>query len=155
MMLALIRRIDGLFTLVPEAALLLFVRVVSAHVFWASGRSKIVEGSWFSLRPEIIDQFRDDFHTPVPELFAPLAATMEHLLPVLLVAGLFSRFAALGLVGMTLFIQIFVFPDAWWTMHSLWLGLLLVIVVRGGGAWSLDRWVMGSTAMHKTTGTVA
>jgi putative oxidoreductase len=154
-MLAMIRRIDGWFTLVPEAALLLFVRVVSAHVFWASGRSKIVEGSWFSLRPEIIDQFRDDFHTPAPELFVPLAATMEHLLPVLLVAGLFSRFAALGLVGMTLFIQIFVFPDAWWTMHGLWLGLLLVIVVRGGGCWSLDRWVMGGKAMHKTTGPAA
>ncbi|MDE2339779.1 MAG: hypothetical protein KGL21_01755, partial [Alphaproteobacteria bacterium] len=58
------------------------------------------------------------------------------------VLGLFSRFAALGLVGMTLFIQFFVFPDAWWTVHSLWLGLLLTIVVRGGGVWSLDRWVM-------------
>ena len=67
---------------------------------------------------------------------------MEHLLPVLLVLGLFSRFAALGLAGMTLFIQLFVFPDAWWSVHSLWLGLLLTIVVRGGGAWSLDRWVM-------------
>ncbi|MBU6207383.1 MAG: DoxX family protein [Alphaproteobacteria bacterium] len=121
---------------------MLFLRIVSAHVFWASGRSKIMDGTWFSLRPEIIDQFRDDFHTPYPALFAPLAATMEHVLPILLVLGLFSRFAALGLVGMTLFIQFFVFPDAWWTVHSLWLGLLLTIVVRGGGVWSLDRWVM-------------
>jgi len=145
-MISLIRRFDGLFALIPEAALLLFVRIVSAHVFWASGRSKIVDGSWFSLRPEIIDQFRDDFHTPAPQIFAPLAATMEHLLPVFLVFGLFSRFAALGLVAMTLYIQIFVFPDAWWTQHSLWLGLLLVIVVRGGGRWSLDRWVMAPSA---------
>ena len=142
-MLALIRRLDGLFAYIPEAAVLLFIRIAIGHVFWASGRSKIVDGSWFSLRPEIIDQFRDDFHTPFPALFAPLSATMEHLLPIFLVLGLFSRFAALGLVGMTLFIQIFVFPDAWWTVHSLWLGLLLTIVVRGGGAWSLDRWAMG------------
>ncbi len=144
-MLALIRRVDGLFTYIPEAALLLFIRVVSAQVFWSSGRSKIADGSLFTIRPAIIQQFHDDFHTPAPEIFAPLAATMEHVLPILLVLGLFSRFAALGLVGMTLFIQIFVFPDAWWTVHSLWLGLLLTIVVRGGGSWSLDRWVMGPT----------
>lgn len=137
-----IRCADSLMARIPESALLLFIRVVSAHVFWASGRSKIVEGGWFSLRPEIVDQFRDDFHTPWPTLFAPLAATMEHVLPLLLVLGLFSRFAALGLVGMTLFIQLFVFPDAWWTVHSLWLGLLLTIVVRGGGEWSLDYWVL-------------
>ncbi len=141
-MMTFIRRIDGLFGYIPEAALLLFIRVVVAHVFWASGRSKIIDGSWFSLRPEIIDQFRDDFHTPFPTVFAPLATTMEHLLPIFLVIGLFSRFAALGLVGMTLFIQLFVFPDAWWTVHSLWLGLLLTIIVRGPGGWSLDRWVM-------------
>ncbi|MDE2339465.1 MAG: DoxX family protein, partial [Alphaproteobacteria bacterium] len=87
-MLALVRRADGLFEYIPEAALMLFLRIVSAHVFWASGRSKIMDGTWFSLRPEIIDQFRDDFHTPYPALFAPLAATMEHVLPILLVLGL-------------------------------------------------------------------
>jgi putative oxidoreductase len=145
-MLALLRRFDGWFAYIPEAALLLFVRIVVAHVFWASGRSKIADGTWISLRPEIIDQFRDDFHTPAPQILAPLSATMEHMLPILLVLGLFSRFAALGLVGMMLFIQFFVFPDAWWPVHSLWLGLLLTLVVRGGGDWSLDRWIMGRKA---------
>jgi putative oxidoreductase len=37
-----------------------------------------------------------------------MANAAEHILPILLVAGLFTRFSALGLIGMTLVIQIFV-----------------------------------------------
>ncbi len=142
-MLTLIRKADGLFTRIPEAALLLFIRIVSGHVFWASGETK-TEG-YFHLRPETVDLFRDEYKLPLisPELAAPISAAAEHILPILLLFGLFSRFAALGLVIMTLVIQFLVYPDAWWPQHSLWLGLLLVIVVRGGGNWSLDRWLMG------------
>lgn len=143
-MLALIRRLDGLFAKLPEAALLLFVRVVAGHVFWAAGETRRAEGTWFGLKPGQIDLFRDEFHMPHPEIIAPLTMTMEHLLPILLVLGLFGRFAALGMAVMALVIQFFIYPDAWWTEHSLWLGLLLTIVVRGAGSWSLDRWVMGA-----------
>ena len=141
-MLTLIRKADRLFTHIPEALLLLFVRIVVSHVFWASGQTK-TEGRWH-LRPETIDLFRDEYKLPLisPELAAPLAAAAEHILPLLLVLGLFSRFAALGLAFMTLVIQFLVYPDAWWTQHSLWLALLLVIMVRGGGALALDRFVM-------------
>lgn len=140
-MLILINRIDRLIAKFPEAAMLLFVRIAIGHVFWASGRTKV--DGFFALRPEAVDLFRDEYRVAFPEIMAPLAATMEHLLPILLVLGLFSRLAALGLAGMTLFIQFFVYPDAWWPVHSLWLGLLLVIMVRGGGSWALDRWVGG------------
>ncbi len=145
-MLNLVRRADALLARIPESLVLLFVRVVAGHVFWASGRSKIAEGTWFTLGDSVVDLFRDEYRLPFlsPEIAAPLSATAEHVLPILLIAGLFTRFAAAGLVGMTLVIQLFVYPDAWWPVHSLWLGLLLMLVVRGGGALSLDRLVLKS-----------
>jgi len=67
-----------------------------------------------------------------------MAAGAEHLFPILLVLGLFSRLSAAGLLGMTLVIEIFVYPDAWAT-HLSWAGLLLPILAFGGGRFSLDR----------------
>ena len=52
--------------------------------------------------------------------------------------GLFTRLSALALLGMTLVIQVFVYPDAWPT-HLSWAVLLLYLIGRGAGAWSLDR----------------
>jgi putative oxidoreductase len=69
---------------------------------------------------------------------AHAATYSEHLFPILLVLGLFSRVGALALLGMTTVIEVFVYPDAWPT-HLSWAGLLLPIIARGGGAWSLDR----------------
>ncbi|NDB00565.1 MAG: DoxX family membrane protein, partial [Betaproteobacteria bacterium] len=71
-------------------------------------------------------------------LAAPLAAGAEHLLPVLLVLGLFTRGAALALLGMTLVIQVLVYPQAWPT-HLSWAALLLYLAGRGAGRWALDR----------------
>ena len=45
-----------------------------------------------------------------PELAAHLATYAEHLFPILLVLGLFTRLSALALLGMTAVIQIFVYP---------------------------------------------
>ena len=138
-MLAHYRRFETLAARLPEAAVLLAVRIAAAQPFWASGRSK-VEG-WFDFRPEVIDLFRDEYRLPLlaPELAAPLTTVAEHVLPVLLVLGLCTRGAALGLFVMTLVIQLLVYPDAFWTVHSLWFALLLVVLRYGGGAWSLDR----------------
>lgn len=137
-MLSLYSKFEAVFARIPEAATLLFARIAVGHVFWASGRSK-VEGL-FTLRPEVIDLFRDEYGLPfiAPEVAAPLTMVAEHALPLLLVAGLFTRFAALGLMIMTLVIQFLVYPDAWWPQHSLWVGPLLIILSRGAGAWSLD-----------------
>lgn len=141
-MLKMIQKFDHALARIPESAGLLFVRIAAAQIFWSSGRSKM--DGWFTMRPEIIDLFRDEYQLPLipPEIAAPMATISEHILPILLVLGLFSRFAALGLVGMTLVIQFLVYPDAWWPQHSLWVALLLVIIIRGGGAWSVDRYVL-------------
>jgi putative oxidoreductase len=145
-MLRFIRSVDSVFARIPEAAALVFVRVVAGHVFWAAGETRRADGTWFGLKDGQVDLFRDEFHTPFPEIMAPVTMGLEHLLPILLVLGLFGRFAALGMAVMTLVIQLFIYPDAWWTEHSLWLALLLTIMVRGPGTWSLDRWVMGKAA---------
>ena len=69
-----------------------------------------------------------------------LATLAEHALPVLLVLGLGTRFAALGLLAMTAVIQIFVYPSAWQT-HGLWAACLLALIAEGPGRWSLDHWL--------------
>lgn len=145
-MLALYRRFEALTARLSEPAVLLAVRIAAAQPFWASGRSK-VEG-WFTFRPEVVDLFREEYRLPLipPEIAAPLATVAEHGLPLLLVLGLFSRGAALGLFVMTLVIQFLVYPDAFWPVHSLWFALLLVVLWRGGGAWSLDRMLAGNKA---------
>ena len=77
------------------------------------------------------------------DLGAYVTTYTEHLLPVLLLLGLATRLGALGVLGMTLVIQTFVFPEAavWWQTHILWVAMALVLIVRGGGLFSLDRLV--------------
>ena len=124
----------------PEGLLLLFVRVVLGGIFWRSGQTKVVEGTWFQLTDTTYELFRTEYAgVPLPpELAAVMANAAEHVLPALLVAGLFTRGAALGLLGMTLTIQLFVYPEAWWPEHSLWAALALALMLRGGGLLSLD-----------------
>ena len=125
----------------PESILLLFVRAVLGGIFWRSGQTKVVEGTWFQLSDTTYELFRTEYAgVPLlpPEIAAVMANTAEHILPALLLAGLFTRGAALGLLGMTLVIQLFVYPDAWWTEHSLWAALAMVLVLRGGGMLSAD-----------------
>lgn len=122
----------------PPWLLLLVARLGVANVFWMSGRTK-VEGL-LTLKPSTLYLFEYEYKVPLlPSDFAAYAATYaEHLLPILLVLGVFTRFSALGLIAMTLVIQLFVLPDGWPT-HLLWMAPLLVIVRYGAGAISLDR----------------
>ena len=118
----------------------LFTRIVLAGVFWRSGRTKVDEGSWFSISDNTYFLFQEEYKgVPLPsDLAAVMATVSEHLFPILLVLGLFTRLSALALLGMTLVIQIFVYPEAWWQVHSLWVAMALVLIVRGGGSISLD-----------------
>jgi putative oxidoreductase len=129
---------DLLTRLLPHDLLALINRVGIAAIFFLSGRTK-VEG-FLTLTDSAYELFRTDYKLPIipPEIAAHLAAYAEHLFPVLLVLGLFTRLSALALLGMTLTIQLFVYPDAWPT-HLSWAGLLLYLVGRGGGALSMDR----------------
>ncbi len=125
---------------VAESLILLFVRIAFAGIFWRSGRTKVAEGSWFSISDTTYYLFADDYSgVPLPsDLAAVLATVSEHVFPILLVAGLFTRFSAAALLGMTLVIQFFVFPEVWWSVHAIWAALALVLVARGGGSLALD-----------------
>ena len=122
----------------PLSLLLLVQRIGIAAIFFFSGRTK-VEG-WFTITDSAYELFRTEYSgVPLPSDLATVMATVsEHLFPVLLVLGLFTRLSALALLGMTLTIQVFVYPDAWPT-HLSWAGLLLPLVAMGGGKVSLDR----------------
>jgi putative oxidoreductase len=122
----------------PPSLLLLVQRLGIAAIFFQSGRTK-VEG-WFTIPDATYELFRYEYSgVPLPPEFAAVMATVgEHVFPILLVFGLFTRLSALALLGMTLTIQIFVYPDAWPT-HLSWIGLLLPLIALGGGRLSLDQ----------------
>lgn len=127
--------------LLPPALLLLVARLGIAAIFFLSGRTK-VEG-WLTITDSTYELFRTDYALPLlpPVIAAHLATYSEHLFSILLVLGLFTRPAALALLGMTTVIELFVYPDAWPT-HLSWAGLLLPLIAAGPGALSLD-WLVG------------
>lgn len=109
-----------------------------ASVFWLSGRTKV--DGLITVNDTAYTLFREDYKVPLlpPEIAAHLATYAEHALPFLLVIGLATRLSALGLLGMTAVIQVFVYPDAWPT-HLTWATGMLYLVGRGPGRWSLDH----------------
>lgn len=122
----------------PSWLLPLLQRLGVAAVFFQSGRSK-VEGL-FTLTDGTFQLFQTDYRLPfiAPVPAAYIAAASEHIFPILLVLGLFTRVSALALLIMTLTIEIFVYPDAWPT-HLSWAAILVPLIARGGGKLSLDR----------------
>jgi putative oxidoreductase len=133
---AIVARLSGR---AADALMLLFVRIVLAGIFWRSGQTKLDAGGW-RISDLTYELFRTEYAgVPLPSNFAAVAATIgEHLFPALLLIGLFTRLSALALLGMTLVIQFFVYPEAWWPVHSLWVALALVLIARGGGPLAVD-----------------
>ena len=124
--------------LLTPSVLLLVQRLGVASVFFLSGRTKVT--GVFTLTDGTFELFRTDYKLPLvpPEIAAYAGTISEHIFPILLVLGLFTRGAALALLGMTAVIEIFVYPDAWPT-HLSWAGLMLPLIACGGGRFSLDR----------------
>lgn len=122
---------------IPHDLVALVARLSIAAVFWQSGQTKL--DGW-RVSENAVYLFEHEYALPLisPLVAAHLATFAEHLLPILLVFGLGSRLAALGLLAMTLVIQIFVYPGAWPT-HGTWAACLLLIVARGPGRLSLDH----------------
>lgn len=74
---------------------------------------------------------------PAPQLFAHAAGIAELLLPAMLVIGLFTRTAALGLLLMTCMIQLTI-PDGWANFHLPWAAMALALLAWGAGPLSID-----------------
>lgn len=143
----------GLFERIPNTLIAFIARFSIAAVFWNSGQTKVqgfvvnlVSGEfklgWPSLSDSSLALFQDEYKLPFipPELAAPMAATAEHVFPLLILIGLGTRFSALALLGMTLVIQLFVYPGAYAT-HGTWAAVLLYLMARGPGNLSVDHWL--------------
>ena len=132
------RGADRLTGLITHGLLALTARVAVGSIFFMSGRTK-VDGI-LTVSDSAYAMFREEYKVPLlpSEFAAHMATYAEHLFPILLVLGLFTRLSALALLGMTAVIQIFVYPDAWPT-HLSWAALMLYLVGRGAGPISLDR----------------
>ncbi len=141
----------------PTWTMSLLARLVMATIFWKSAMTKIAfngEGlTDFSLSQiwnvltldwmisdgaYMLFEYEYDLPLLSPDLATHMAVAAEILLPIALILGLFTRFAALALLCMTLVIQIFVYPNLW-TVHVLWAVALLVIIAKGAGLLSLDN----------------
>ena len=121
---------------IPLSIIQLMFRVAIAAVFWSSGLTKIA--SWDTT----IALFRDEYMVPLvpPAIAAVMSATFELSCSALIVVGLATRLATLPLLGMTLIIEVFVYPE-YWTMHLMWASILLFLLTKGPGVFSLDHYV--------------
>jgi putative oxidoreductase len=135
-----VARVIGWLERVPYGILALPLRFAVATVFWDSGTEKLAD--WNAT----LALFRDEYQVPLlPPVFAAhLAASIELSTPVLMVLGFLTRPAALVLLGMVTVIEVFVYPQAWPT-HIQWAAMLLVLLCRGAGTFSVDallrRWL--------------
>jgi putative oxidoreductase len=124
----------------------LVMRLALAVPFWKSGILKW--NGFLQLSDTAVTLFTDEFmlhlpggpyHYPAPTVMAFLSGCGEVTFPVLLVLGLATRFAALGLLFMTLIVELTV-PDGW-PIHITWAAMALGIMAWGPGRLSLDHLV--------------
>ena len=149
-------------SLVPYALVALVLRLVCARIFFLDGQSR-VDGLFIPLRwhdfamsfvlplqmkAEAITAFLTQY-PPLPLPLSPAlaayaVAAAEFILPICLVLGFATRFAAFGLLIVTALLQVFVMPQALWSAHVYWASMLLVLLSLGAGPLSIDaiiRWI--------------
>ncbi|NJD32199.1 MAG: DoxX family protein [Gammaproteobacteria bacterium] len=122
--------------------LLLAIRCYVSWQFLKSGWLKV--SNWSNT----LDLFRDEYHVPLlpPDIAAVAGAAGEIVFPSLLIAGLATRYAAVGLSAVNV-IAVVSYADVLLSegfeaalgQHYLWGSLLLVVAVFGAGRWSLDE----------------
>jgi len=140
---------------IPYAIVAFGLRLLMAGIFFLDGQTRIAG-------PQLIADFHD-IHVSVilpaqvkaetftafatqyaplplpPALAAYLVSYAEFILPVMLVIGLGSRIATLGLLIMTAMISVFIMPEAFWSLHIFWFAILTVLLSQGPGELSLDH----------------
>src|SRR5436305_14907054 len=122
----------------------LLLRIAIAVPFWRSGILKW--NGFLKLSDTAVTLFSDEFmlhlpggpyHYPLPTVMAFLSGCAEVTFPVLLVLGLATRFAAAGLLFMTIIVELTV-PDGW-PIHITWAAMALGIMAGGAGKLSVDN----------------
>src|SRR5664279_1598439 len=140
---------------IPYAPLALALRLVMARLFFLDGQTRIA-GPRISLsvynfdfsvvlplqvKTETFGAFLTQYAAvPLPPVLgAYLVSYAEFILPIMLMLGLGTRFAALGLLMMTALIDVYAMPQALWTAHIYWAAILMVLLSRGAGQISFDH----------------
>ena len=139
----LARFTGALFALAPISLTSLILRIALALPFLRAGETDW--DGWFDLSFGVKARFADlrlhwfgaEYPLPEPDLMALAAGVAEVALPALLIVGLGTRYAALGLLVMTGVIQL-TFPDGWANFHLYWASLALAIMTFGPGRIALD-----------------
>jgi len=118
----------------PMSVIQLAGRIGVGAVFFKAGLLKY--NSW----EFTVLLFRDEYQVPLldPALAARMAMVQELTIPILLFLGLATRVAAIPLLGMIAVIQTFVYPNAY-NDHLVWGSILVLLVTRGPGVFSLDH----------------
>ena len=126
-----------------ESIGLLGIRVALAGVFWRSYKTKVAEGTWFTPNEFLPFLFQDEYAgLPIPtDIAMPMTIYAEFVLPLLLFAGLFTRFGAAALAVMAIVIQIFIYPTSahFWGWALGIIAMAFILIARGGGMFALDR----------------
>lgn len=145
---SLVARAEGLLASVPQSLPLLALRLALAIPFFKSGLTKwdgfltLSQGARYLFEQEFkLHIFGSAIPYPFPLAMATAAGIGELILPILLVLGLATRFAAFGLLVMTAIIQLTI-PDGWANFHLPWAAMALALVVYGGGRIAIDPLVM-------------
>ena len=132
------RAIGALHALQPFA--LLAARRYVASVFFRSGLTKLHD--WDTT----LALFMDEYHVPLldPTVAAFMGTAAELALPVLLVLGLFGRFAAAGMsvLNVVAVLSLAEIADAALQGHVFWGSLLAALLLWGPGRWSADRFAV-------------
>ena len=141
----LIERINSIIRAIAQPSLTqLVLRLGLAVPFWRSGVLKW--DGFLQINDTAILLFSSEFQLhlpggpypfPAPAVTAFAAGSAEILLPLLLVLGLATRAAALGLLVMTLIVQLTV-PDGW-PLHLTWAAMAFGVMAWGPGRISLDH----------------
>lgn len=145
---SLVRRASALVETVAQPSLTQFMlRLGLAVPFWRSGVNKW--DGFLNLNEVAVLLFTSEFKLhlpggpyayPAPGVMAFLSGTAEVVLPVLLVFGIGTRFAAAALLAMTVLIQLTV-PEGW-PVHLTWAAMALGIMAWGPGRLSADHWIV-------------
>jgi putative oxidoreductase len=143
----LLHRIESLIvSLVPTWLVSFVLRCGLAIPFWKSGLTKWDGFGQLSETPVLL--FENEFllhilgktyNFPFPTVMAYASSIGEIILPILVVLGLFTRLAALGLLFMAVIIQL-TFPDAW-PLHLTWAAMAVGVIYIGGSKLSLDQFL--------------
>jgi putative oxidoreductase len=147
---------------IGQQVALLSLRIALAVPFWRSGLTKwdgflaLAGSARYLFEQEFrLHVFGREIAYPLPDVVAHLSGIAEICLPILLVLGLGTRFAAAGMLLMTGIIQLTV-PDGWANFHLPWAAMALALVVYGPGRASLDALLSrGTWALRPVRGTTS